>query len=269
MKSIIIFLLTLHLIACTSSGQKLLREDETVEIYISPQIDGYKSFNAANEKMLFASIIDNDGNIYNTYWNKSSLSIEAFTQATEYCRKKLRRERYFPGQIDISKVQVSDFQPVIYKPYVSCVYDYGFELASSEAFTPLNFLVSMHRTTSLTDIYMPVGAVLEVSRPKTELLALFLDVKACRQQLISLHKSTLIETHFKGATFVDIEPFAQSLQQCLEQKFYSVTMPPSGNSDGKSPKAKNQRIDSNETSENIDLQPKELQVEIPRAPLFN
>ncbi len=267
MKPVFFILLSLLLMACTSGSQKSLREDETVEIYISPQIDNYKSLNAAHEATLFTSITDNDGNIYNTFWRKSSLGNEAFIQAADHCREKLRGQRYFPGQVDISKALVSDFQPVLYKPYVSCIYDYGFELASREAFTPLKFHVSMHRTASLTDIYMPVGAVLEASRPRTELLALYLDVKACRQQLLSQGKSTMLETYFKGATYVNIEPFAQAMLECLEQKFYSVSVLPPAASNGKSPKANNHHVDSGETTENVDLKLKQKTIELPESNL--
>jgi hypothetical protein len=269
MKPVFYILLSLLLMACTSGSQKSLREDETVEIYISPQIDNYKSLNAANEATLFTSITDNDGNIYNTFWLKSSLGNEAFTQAADHCREKLRGQRYFPGQVDISKALVSDFQPVNYKPYVSCIYDYGFELSSSEAFTPLKFHVSMHRTASLTDIYMPVGAVLEVSRPQTELLALYLDLKACQQHLLSLDESTMVETYFKGTTYVNLEPFAQGLLECLEQKFYSVTLLSANSSKEKKPIVNNHHVDADETTENINLQLKELDIEIPRGALLN
>ena len=223
MKISLTLLLSLALVACASK-QKFLQEAAMIEIYLSPLIDLYQSNKALQQSARLAHITDNDGNIYNTYWNVASDSHDSFDEHVEMCKQQLTKLALFPGEIQLSTVDMNQLKPVLYKPFVACILQAGYKLNYSEAFSPLYFHVGLHRTASLNGSYLPLDETLEVSRQRADLGNLYMDTQTCQQQLLAIKQPPQIEQRVRDAVHIKLDPFAQSMKQCLEQKRYSVSL---------------------------------------------
>lgn len=168
-----------------------------------------------------AQLIDNDGNIYVTYWEVPEQGHEKFSKTVSICKDSLRDQRLFLSAYTIHDYEIEEIQPTLYKPFVRCIHKEGYKPLPNEAYPPEYFELSFSRTHSTKDNYIPVGSKFRIEKTNTPYIEAYKRALSCDREIISAGHG-VNESYGAGYSSVSIETYIEEFQTCLESSGFKV-----------------------------------------------
>lgn len=169
-----------------------------------------------------AQLLDNDGNLYLTYWNAGNNSEDEFTTNIKFCKKEILSDRIFGKAKTITQIQESQIVPSLYVPFIKCINNFGYRLENKEAVLPKKYRLSLSRGHSSHKRYMPVGGMFYLSKNGSNYLAAYVAVTACKESASSEGNGGVDETFSGGYSSVSIVGYLDTMKECLEEMSFSV-----------------------------------------------
>jgi len=194
---------------------------ENISVYLQPKHKTYAGFNKHNYH--YVELLDNDGNLYVTFWDISEATLNKFKMIVKQCREKIRERRLFNKAQHISDINTDSIKPSLFKEFNLCIREKDFIHKNSDAFYPGSYQLSIYRGHSTTGKYMPVGGSYKITRKNTDYKRVLSDVKICVDKTNHNNKSETYEMNSTHISQVNIEPFANSIETCLKDISYTVT----------------------------------------------
>lgn len=209
--SILLFIITLQ--NCTKNINK-----QPVAAYLQPVHTVTVGFN--EQDYVPVELIDNDGNMYITYWDIKDVEQAGFDLSVKECRKNIESNRLFNKSIQVSEIKLTNIVPSLFKQFNSCILSRHYEHKYSDAFSPDKYRLSITRPISSSGEYMPVGAKYILTKKGAKFKGVVIDVKACELEINKTEKQGINEVNSVRYTHVSIESYSSSMMSCLRGKSY-------------------------------------------------
>lgn len=193
-----------------------------VEAYLQPVHTITAGFNM--NKYVSVELLDNDGNMYITYWDVKDINKHDFNLSIKECRKEIQFKRLFNKNRQVSEIKISDIKPSLFKPFNSCLLVKQYEHKSSDAFAPDKYKLTITRAISSSGEYMPVGAKYYIFKNGVKFKGILLDVKKCELVINKMRNQGISETYSGFYSHVSIEGYANSMTSCLRNNNYLLDL---------------------------------------------
>ena len=213
MKYATIFFFMLSLLNCAGVIEK-----QSVIVYLQPVHTVTTGFNEGD--YVSVELIDNDGNMYITYWDVMDEKITEFNLSIKECRENIRSNKLHNKAIEVSDIKASDIKPSLFKKFNSCILSKHYEHKYSDAFSPTKYKLSIIRSISSAGEYMPVGAKYYVTKNGVKYRDVLVDVKECELIINKTEKQGIYEIHSVNYSHVSIEGYASNMTSCLRKRNY-------------------------------------------------
>ncbi len=171
-----------------------------------------------------ARLLDNDGNMYSTFWDLGSNDEASFVKKLELCDQQIKDRELFRQHVELFQINLSDIQPSLFKEHTRCIEAQGFTLKNKEAFLPTKFMLTIYRGHSKTSNYIPVGGTYYIGKKNTSFLDIYKHVTECTLQIKNTDGGGVVEKYMENATYVSIEPYVALMQSCLTNFGYLISM---------------------------------------------
>ncbi len=185
---------------------------------IHPEIMGHTDSNLSEARLL-----DNDGNMYSTFWDLGTSENAGFIKKVELCNQQVKDRELFRQHVELSHINPNDIQPSLFKEHTRCIESHGFTLKNKEAFLPTKFMLTIYRGHSKTSNYMPVGGTYYIGKKNASFIEVYKHVAECSLKIKNSEGGGVIEKYVDNATYVSIEPYLALLQSCLTNFGYGIT----------------------------------------------
>ena len=219
MKYTALLLLSLTITACATT--KPANSPNKVDIMVSPVNERFRASDAPQGQSLWATLVDNDGNLYVSYWKQLLPSQVKLQNATSTCQRTLRKDLFFPGWLVLNKVSPEDINPSNYKAYVNCIWDSGFELNGSDAFFPKGYYVGLRLANHSPPRVVRLGGEKPLHKESLLLSDLYQDLDKCAVANRGAPTSAAEEKPDAGEIHISLEEFAKGLEACMQDKGYT------------------------------------------------
>lgn len=120
MKYITLLLCIITLQSCTKNINK-----QPVTAYLQPVHTVTMGFNA--QDYVPVELIDNDGNMYITYWDIKGVEQAGFNLTVKECRENIKSDRLFNKAIQVSEIKLTNIVPSLFKQFNSCILSKQYE----------------------------------------------------------------------------------------------------------------------------------------------
>lgn len=213
---IITVVLSIHLIGCTT-----IHDASNIVIFLQP-LHGVSAGIGVFENHQ-VRLLDDDGNLYVTYWDIDKETTEVFSERKLACMSDLNVNRIFGKAKPISEIDKSQLKSALYLPLVKCLYGYGYQLVDKDALLPSKFRLSLYRSHSTKDNYMPVGGMYILSKRGASYSDVYTSILRCDKKSKENTNNGAEETYGSGFISVSIEKYADKIQQCLRLEGYFIS----------------------------------------------
>ncbi len=208
--------LLIHLIGCTT-----INDGSNIVIFLQPLHSA--SAGIGNFENHQVQLLDNDGNLYLTYWDIDKETTEVFLERKSVCMSELNVNRIFGKAKPISEIDKSQLKPVLYLPLVKCLYGHGYQLVDKDALLPSEFRLSLYRSHSTKGNYVPVGSMYILSKKGASYSDVYTSILGCDKKSKENTNNGAEETYGSGFISVSIEKYADNMQQCLRLEGYFIS----------------------------------------------
>lgn len=197
--------------------------DSHVSVFLKPVHYASLALGANNVQQV--QLLDNDGNMYITYWNVNALLLASFNGTVKNCRERIKAKRIFPGSIypgskSVSELSVDVIVPSVFKEFNLCIREGRYEHQYSDAFSPEKFQLSFFKGHSASDNYLPVGGSYHIYKKGSKFRDALIDVKKCKFTLDKSKKNGVSEIYTGGFVYVSIESYVIGMRECLIKDSY-------------------------------------------------
>jgi len=181
----------------------------------------HKTFLSVNEQNYqTADLLDNDGNIYITYWQVGNESLKSFNDTLQECRESIKSKKILHNSTLISEINLEDIKPLLFKEFNLCIGKLRFIHKHSDAFYPEKFKLSIFRGHSTDGQYLPVGSVFYIYKKSTIFKDVLINVKGCEVDIKNTDRKGINEIISSGYSYVSIESYIDIMKLCLERHNY-------------------------------------------------
>ncbi|MCW9047557.1 MAG: hypothetical protein OQK46_05705 [Gammaproteobacteria bacterium] len=191
-----------------------------VSVYLLPKHKTYIGIN--KDGYNYVELLDNDGNLYVTFWEINETLLTGFKSTVLQCRKQIKKKSLFNKALDVTDINLDNVKPSLFKEFNLCIRDKGYIHKSSDAFFPGSYQVSLSRSHSSTDRYMPVGGSYHITKKNSDFKSVLNGLKLCVDKTNHKYSSESYEENSTYYSQVNIEPYANSLENCLKESAYVV-----------------------------------------------
>lgn len=202
--------------ACTNVPEK---KQNDVLILLTPEHPVSSGLTDANSTQ--SQLLDNDGNLYITYWDVSKDSAEEFKETEKSCENSLRDDMIFITATSIHDFNATNIRPSLYIPYVKCLLDNNYKLVDKEGFSPESYTLSFYRSHTTTYDYMPVGAMYSIVKKGARYISVYNDLLACEKSILD-QGGGADESSTSYTKSVSIEKYVADFEECMTKKSYTI-----------------------------------------------
>jgi len=213
MKYITILLCIVTLQSCAENIK-----NQPVAAYLLPVHTLTTGFN--EQDYIPVDLIDNDGNMYITYWDIKGVEQVDFNLLVKECRDDIKSNRLFSKAIQVSEMKLTSIVPSLFKQFNSCIQSKHYEHKYSDAFSPDKYKLSITRPISSSGEYMPVGAKYFLTKKGVKYKNVIIDIKECELEINKTESKGIQEVHSAGYSHVSIEDYANNMKTCLRKDSY-------------------------------------------------
>lgn len=167
-------------------------------------------------------IIDNDGNLYITYWDAKPADYETFSARALACKNQLSEQRLFVNPLSIADFTTEQITPSVYVPLITCIHAHGYNLVDKTGYTPDSYRLVFSRAHLSRGDYLPIGASYTLHKPKARYQDVYTDVKMCETLTLNGRKDGAVEEIADGFIRASMEVFVNQMKACLTSKSYAI-----------------------------------------------
>jgi|GEM_PF-6157707 len=168
------------------------------------------------------SLIDNDGNMYVTTWALGDRTNNDFLADQKECYQKIYDHMILARAFDLNEIREEDIKPNLFKDHGTCIMSHGYTLKSKNGFSPDKFKLNISRSHLESSTYMPVGAVIYLSKKSAQYADTSKILRQCILKVAELDNKGLIEEYSDVYTYVSIKPYVESVEICMQSAGYSL-----------------------------------------------
>ena len=168
------------------------------------------------------NIVDNDGNLYVTYWDVPKPEKDKFKSNQISC-KKITGPWLFNGwPVYIDHITEKEIKPSNYKIFISCISSFGYEIRKSDGLLPRGYNIKISRPHSKRGQFTPVGGNIYIDGNRMKYLEVYNQLKSCNTQIKTRSGNPVVEQKFKGYIYVSIESYVEELITCATGNPYKI-----------------------------------------------
>jgi len=174
-----------------------------------------------------AQLLDNDGNVYSTFWKLDQGEKSGFASVVKKCKGQVYDKIKFGKSLQLSEIErlriAPSLSPSLSKEYAQCISNSGLLLVSEKVFLPAKFRLIMYKGHSAKGNYMPVGAVYHLRKKGATFLDVFQHTKACKAKVFDTVNAAVTEEYFSGYVYVSLESHVEAMRACMTEYAYDLT----------------------------------------------
>lgn len=167
-------------------------------------------------------LLDNDGNLYLTYWDIGRESVETFSEDITVCESAVVPQSLFRGALSISQIDVGQIKPSRYVPMLKCLYARGYQLKDKKAVLPLAYKVRLVRGHSSSNTYMPVGSTFHIVKDGENYLGAYTAVNVCKVRASRGNNGGIDEVIGSDFITVSIVTYVDIMKACLAEMSFKL-----------------------------------------------
>lgn len=195
--------------------------DSHVSIFLQPI--HYASLALSANGFQQVQLLDNDGNIYITYWDVNASLLVPFNNTVKNCRERMEAKKIFGHSKNVSDLNVDVIEPSMFKGFNLCIEEEGYAHQYSDAFSPEKLMLSFFKGLSASEDYLPVGGSYYIYKKSNKFRDALVDVKKCKSAVDKLQNNGGDEIHTGNFIYVSIESYIHSMRECLIRYSYKFT----------------------------------------------
>lgn len=213
-------LICLIILFFISSGCTTAPPGSAIKVSLKPVHDIVSPVHISGN--LPAQILDNDGNLYVSYWNVDPSEIDRFTETVKACHAKIDNALFYSVPPSIDDVSADMLKPIYYKKFNSCIQQSEFSLAFADGFYPKGFNIYIYRAQNSDGSYLPVGGKYFLPTKSKKFEEMLSEVKECDASVQTQKDPGILEQNFSGFSYVNIEHYVESLMSCVSERPYKI-----------------------------------------------
>lgn len=206
--------------AIATAGCTSTRIDTPVIVHLHPLHSSSARLSSTGNSLV--QLLDNDGNLYLTYWDKADATKDAFSADIQSCKKHLQDKKIFGKAKTINEIKASDTKPTLYVPLLKCIYNSGYNLSDKAVTRPSKFRLNLSRGYSSSRNYLPVGGKFNLFKKGAEFSEVHQSVKHCDAIASAQPNQGINEINDGLFISVSIKVYADTITQCLRDNSYKV-----------------------------------------------
>lgn len=199
----------LSFLVCLLQACATISHDAKVDITLWP-VHKATTGNGTNNGVR-SRIIDNDGNLYETYWNVSSDAYAQFEKDVGGCGERLKATHLFSRPRPIFQYQHSQLTPSLYSVFIECIYSFGYQFEGKEGYKPNGFKLRLSLSRSYSSRFITPAKTFSVYKKGGVLADFYLDVKQCEAEAVEAR--TIRE---------GVEAYVEKIDSCLTARDYTL-----------------------------------------------
>lgn len=169
-----------------------------------------------------SNLLDNDGNEYWQYWDLREKNRSEFRGVVEKCNGAVNKSKIQYNQRALTDINISDIKPSLYKKYVNCIINDGFEYVYGDGFSPVKYRMMISRGVKKYGKYVSLRGEFYLIKKGVYYQDVVKHVKACEKQIQNSKRKGVKDEYFRGYISVSIEPYAKFMMSCLGEYSYTI-----------------------------------------------